>query len=249
MAAMLECKNDIQRPDYRPAAPHEAFMVPLLRREIEAMPEAYLPQSPSGRALDVGCGRQPFRPWLEAHGFRYVSLDVAQNPEGTVDFLCEIDRPLPEALLAAGPFDFLLCLEVLEHVADWETSFANFACLMCSGARALVTCPHFYFLHEEPNDFWRPTPYAFQHFAAKYGFEVKFQKAAGDGWDILGTLLASSYPQPVGRSLVNRLVNRAYWSVHRLLLWGLKSRQLQSRVSWHSPFTFYQANVVVLEKT
>jgi hypothetical protein len=104
-------------------------------------------------------------------------------------------------------------------------------------------------LHLEPHDFWRPTPYAFQYFAARHGFAVRFQKTAGDGWDILGTLLISSYPQPKGRSLVNRIINRMYWSIHRLLLWGLLSRQLQKRVAWCSEFTFYQSNVVVLEKS
>ncbi|MGQ9898624.1 MAG: class I SAM-dependent methyltransferase [Acidobacteriota bacterium] len=245
---MLERKDYVQRPEYIPAAPHEAFIVPLLRQEIEVALDSYLPTNRAGSVLDVGCGRQPFRPRLEAEGFHYVSLDVAQNPEGTVDFICEIDRPLPDNLLAAGPFDFVLCLEVLEHVADWDMSFANFARLMRSGARVLLTCPHFYMLHLEPHDFWRPTPYAFQYFALKYGFTIKLQKTAGDGWDILGTLLASSYPQPRGRSLTNRLVNRIYWWTHRALLWGLQSRQLQSRVRWESRFTFYQSNVVVIEK-
>jgi len=188
-------------------------------------------------------------PCWKRRDFHYVGLDVEQNPEGTVDVLCEIDQPLPESLLAGGPFDFILCLEVLEHVADWEMTFANFARLLRPGARALITCPHFYMLHLEPHDFWRPTPYAFQYFAARHGFTVRLQKTAGDGWDILGTLLASGYPQPVGRSLINRLVNRAYWWVHRALLWGLRSRQLQSRVRWQSRFTFYQSNVVVLEKS
>ena len=246
---MLERKHYVQRPDYTPAAPHEAFMVPLLRQEVEAALEAYLPAVRGGRVLDVGCGRQPFRPWLEARGFHYVGLDVEQNPEGTVEVICEIDQPLPEGLLAGEPFDFILCLEVLEHVADWEATFANFARLLRPGARALITCPHFYMLHLEPHDFWRPTPYAFQYFAARHGFTVRLQKTAGDGWDILGTLLASGYPQPVGRSLVNRLVNRAYWWVHRSLLWGLRSRQLQSRVRWQSRFTFYMSNIVVLEKS
>jgi SAM-dependent methyltransferase len=247
---MLERKHYVQRPDYTPAAPQEAFIVPL-RAAGSRSGAGSLPSGCSGwarprcrlRTAAIPC------PWLEAQGFHYVGLDVEQNPEGTVDVLCEIDQPLPEVLLAGEPFDFILCLEVLEHVADWEATFANFARLLRPGARALITCLHFYMLHLEPHDFWRPTPYAFQYFAARHGFTVRLQKTAGDGWDILGTLLASGYPQPVGRSLVNRLVNRAYWWVHRALLWGLRSRQLQSRVRWQSRFTFYQSNVVVLEKS
>jgi len=99
---MLERKHYVQRPDYTPAAPHEAFIVPLVRQEVEAALEAYLPAVHGGRVLDVGCGRQPFRALLEAQGFHYVGLDVEQNPEGTVDVLCEIDQPLPESCWPVG---------------------------------------------------------------------------------------------------------------------------------------------------
>jgi hypothetical protein len=47
------------------------------------------------KVLDAGCGRQPFRRLLEEKGCVYSAMDVNQNPEGSVQFICAIDEELP----------------------------------------------------------------------------------------------------------------------------------------------------------
>jgi hypothetical protein len=42
---------------------------------------------------------------FERKGHAYVSGD-AQNPTGVVDHIAEVDKDLPAALIASGPFDF-----------------------------------------------------------------------------------------------------------------------------------------------
>lgn len=195
------------RPAYAPSWPPETFIVPRLAGAIGPALAAALARLPAGaRVLDVGCGRQPFRATIAARGLRYFSLDAVQNPEGTVDFLAALDGPLPEAVLAAGPYDFLLCTEVLEHVADWPAAFRNLARLAAPGAEVLVTCPHFYPLHEAPYDFWRPTPYAIRHYAGTHGFDVARLEQLGDNWEVLGTFLAEAWAYPRTRRVTDRLV-------------------------------------------
>ena len=59
--AELKRANIIERATYEPSGPQEEFVVPLLRRHIEEVLSAYAKLSSSNlRALDVGCGRQPF---------------------------------------------------------------------------------------------------------------------------------------------------------------------------------------------
>jgi SAM-dependent methyltransferase len=233
-----------RRPDYLPGSPPEEFIVPLLRERIEAALRADLPPAPRS-VLDVGCGRQPFRPLLEGPGSRYVGMDVTQTPEGTVDVLAAADAPLPPELCERGPFDFILCTEVLEHVADWGTAFANFAALLRPGGRALLTCPHFYKLHEEPYDFWRPTLHALGHYARANGLAVLRQEAAGDGWDVLGTLLASCVAAPRRPGLLPRLACRGVNACRRLAFALLKWRLPQRLARLHG---VYLSNVVLLEK-
>ncbi len=236
-----------RRPNYEPGAPQYQFIVPLLRQHIEQILLTYgKPTSLHPRALDVGCGRQPFRKDLETLGYTYMSIDAQENSEESVDVVCEIDKPLPPELIKKGTFDFILCTEVMEHVADWDVAFSNFAELLAPGGRLFITCPHFYQLHEEPYDFWRATPYALQYFGNKFGLKILHQVNAGDAWDVLGTLLASFYSLPASRSLRDRILNRVVSQCRRLLFQLVISRHIQTAVHLHS--SLYLANIVVFEK-
>ena len=235
-----------ERPDYEPACPQEEFIVPLLRQEIESALAVAMPAAAHGRALDVGCGRQPFRKTLEAAGYSYFSLDAQQNVENTVDVVGAIDAPLAPQIIKNGPYDFILCTEVLEHVADWETAFRNLANLLNRGGRVLITCPHFYQLHEEPYDFWRPTLHSLQYFAWRHGLQTLQLKAAGDAWDVLGTVLANCQPSASSRRLRDRGVSKLVKLSQRFVFKLLASRRLQKLVKMEGPL--YQSNVVVFKK-
>ncbi len=237
----------VERATYVPNAPCEEFIVPLLSAHVaRSLGEFASPAPVLARALDCGCGRQPFRAALEAIGYSYTGTDVAQNPEGSVDVTCAIDGPLPRALLERGPFDFVLCTEVLEHVAGWDVAFANFSALLKPGGRVLVTAPHFYQLHEEPYDFWRPTLNAIDLFAARSGLRVIHRQKVGDGWDVLGTLLGSVHPFPRSRRLLDRVYAKVARIAQRAIFRWLRSQTIQRRLHIGSPL--YLSNLAVLEK-
>ena len=163
---------------------------------------------------------------LEALGYRYFSLDVEQNATGTVDFVCRIDGALPRAVVATmSAYALVICTEVLEHVADWGKAFANLAHLTAPGGRILITCPHFYMLHEEPHDYWRPTLHALRYYSDEAGLRVLEAKAAGTAWDILGTLVVTSAPVAVRPVLLNRLLSLGirflYGVTRRILVNGM----------------------------
>lgn len=231
--------------DQRPGTA-DAFIVPVLRDAIERAIAECGASSPAGsRVLDLGCGRQPFRALLERQGYHYTSCDVMQNADGTVDHLCAIDGVLPPSLTSLGPFELLLCTEVLEHVADWTSAFAHVAALAAPGGRVIFTCPHVYPLHEEPYDFWRPTPYALYHFAAAHGFIVDRFEPAGDGWDVLGTVLGSL--RVTGRpGIVGRIARLGACAVKRLVLEALRRGTVRAWVGAGGPW--YLSNVAILRR-
>lgn len=236
-----------RRADYELAPPQDRFIVQLLKTHIDEVLSTYTKsESPHPRVLDVGCGRQPFRKELETLGYEYFSIDVHQNPEQSVDILCEIDRPLPNELIALGTFDFIMCTEVLEHVVDWDTTFDNLTKLLSSNGRLFITCPHIYQLHEEPYDFWRATPYALQHFGNKFGIKIIHQVNAGNAWDVLGTVLANFYTLPVSRKLSDRILNRIVSICRKFILKLLLIGYLQKSVRLQS--SLYQSNIVVFQK-
>jgi len=232
---------------YSVGADSELFVVPILFDRITKLIDEHCGRiSRPARVLDVGCGRQPFRGQIEALGCSYYGFDVQQTPEETVHFLGVLDGSLP-AELADGPkYDFILCTEVLEHVADWHSAFQNLALLARPGSRMLVTCPFFYLLHEEPYDFWRPTVHALDYFASAHGFRVVSREAAGDCWDVLGTLLASCAASPRQPSLLGRLGSKTVNGFRRIVLWLLKRRWLQRLADFRGDL--YTCNVFVLER-
>ncbi len=198
-----------RRSIYVPLWPQETFMVPLLDHYIRALlDDAQAALLPNRRVLDLGCGEQPLKSTLIERGYEYFSSDVQQNASESVDFLGPVDGPLHADLLAAPTFGLIVCTEVCEHVADWTIAFENMARLLSPGGLLLLTCPFFYFLHEQPYDFWRPTPHAVRFHAARAGLTVVRQEQAGDVWDVLGTLLASLDPWPQSRRLTHRTASR-----------------------------------------
>lgn len=237
----------VRRDRYVPTGRQEEFIVPLLRGEIERILGQFVTESTRGMAvLDVGCGRQPFRTYIESHGLRYVGLDVEQNQEGTVDVVCRIDQPLPEVLLEKGPFDFVICTEVLEHVAFWTDAFKNLAQLVRPGGTCLITCPFFYHLHEEPYDFWRPTLHCLRAHAGEHGFTVESEQRAGSFFDVLGTLIGNFGCYPAKETLVSRLATKLTGKAVGLLFRVLKSRWLAREVRTETQV--YLSNIVVLKK-
>lgn len=166
-------------------------MVPLLEAAIVTRIGEFGRNAGSGKScLDVGCGGQPLREQITALGFEYVSVDMTQNIAGSVDYIGAIDGELPAAL-AARSFDFVICTEVLEHVANWPAAFANLARVLQAGGRLLITCPHIWVPHEEPADFFRPTSWALAHHGDKAGLRAVEITRLGDGYDVLGTVLAA----------------------------------------------------------
>lgn len=239
----------IEKRSYRASLPVEHFIVQLLKGQIESELRA-LPERDDFRVLDLGCGGQPFRHMFEEKRHVYLSAD-AQNPLGIVDYVMELDKDLPGELLAGGSFDFILCTEVLEHVADLERAFSNISRLLKPGGRILLTCPFFYILHEQPYDFCRFTPYLLKHYADRHELnEIRIDRL-GNTWDVLGTVLGASYNDVyaiktgVTAKIVRKLVEYVVRSIYRLL----KKGWLQSMVALDNKFhPVYLSNLAILEK-
>ncbi|MBP1684827.1 MAG: Methyltransferase domain protein [Deltaproteobacteria bacterium] len=236
-----------ERTAYQSQWPAEDFMVPVLRRMIESGIDRYARAAPpDARALDVGCGGQPFRRVLEAMGYRYIGFDALQNPAGTVDVVGAIDEPLPPQLDAQGPFHFILCTEVLEHVARWHVAFANLARLLSPGGRLLITCPHFYPPHEEPYDFWRPTIHAVDWYAREVGLKPLEVRRGGDAADILGTMLAVTRIRAARPRFSDHVLAAVSQLVRRCVAAALRTPWVRQRLVMKGPL--YLSLFAVLEK-
>lgn len=236
-----------ERTEYKPGHPVEEYIVPLLKLHIDILLAAHAKPLGSGcKALDVGCGSQPFRRILEGYGLTYFGLDTQPASDGSVAFVAAIDSPLPPEVQRAGPFDFVLCTEVLEHVANWPMAFDNLAQMTIQGGMVLVTCPHYYILHEEPYDFWRPTLHAIRYHSIRAGFKVVSAEAAGTPWDVFGTWLGAVAPMATNRTITNRAMARLFHFGRQSILFFLRKGWIQRRIALRGKT--YLSNIVVLER-
>ena len=236
--------NIVERADYVPSSEAEIPMIRVINAFVSDFFSRH--DMKGGKVLDAGCGRQPFRKRLEEAGCSYTSMDVNQNPEGSVQYVCAIDEALPQALVQAGPFDLIFCLEVLEHVADWDAAFGNFDKLLKKGGRLVATTPFFYRIHEEPYDFWRPTSYAFEYYGLRYAFKTELVVRGGDSWDILGTMLTLGGIYSRDRKFFNRLLGLCIRNFIRLIKRGILEGYFSKRVILDNGY--YLSNGIVMIK-
>ncbi|MCB2155973.1 class I SAM-dependent methyltransferase [bacterium] len=138
--------------------------------------------SDGGRLLDIGCGAQPYRPWVEAAGLEYVGTDwpksihEAQTGDTVTADLSQ--RPWP---FGDSEFHALLCTEVLEHQPDPGAFLAECARVCRPGGTLVLTTPLLWPEHEAPYDFYRYTQYGLRHLFEQAGFEPEMIEPRG-GW-------------------------------------------------------------------
>ena len=109
------------RVSYDDDAGRDRWEVRIVNAWIRATVPRVLATVPPGPVIDAGCGEQPFRALVEANARQYVGMDIVQNSSHSVVMLSDL-----ESVPATGPrYPFVLCTEVLEHVADIDRSFAG----------------------------------------------------------------------------------------------------------------------------
>jgi SAM-dependent methyltransferase len=236
-----------RRENYETASgEQEFFTTQLLRRVIDGVLNDTKLWPATARVLDVGAGECPLRNGLVASGHSYASLDVVQNKTGTIDFVAGIDGVLPREL-ESRQFDGIVCTEVLEHVADWNSAFRNLNTLLVDGGICVITAPFLYMPHEEPHDFWRPTDFALRWYAGKYGFIVESAERIGGGWEALGTVFLSTAVCRRDKNLLSYFLAFPVWLAHRIVKMLLKTRVLEQLCELQT--RFYLGNIMILRKT
>jgi SAM-dependent methyltransferase len=143
----------------------------------------------TGRLLDVGCGNQPYRPYLKAVA-HYIGLDYpptqgAPHP-GARPQVHGDARTLP---FADRSFDGVLCSQVLEHVDRPEAVVREMGRVLKPGGMGLISIPFFYNLHMEPHDYFRFSPYGIRDLLARNGLVVRQLRGQGG----IGTLLVQMF--------------------------------------------------------
>ena len=169
-----------------------------------------------GRLLDLGCGFVPLYAVYRDLVEDIVCVDwentLHLNPH--LDFTADLNETIN---LEDSSFDTIVLTDVLEHIAEPARLISEISRLLGPGAKLIAGVPFFYWLHEEPFDFYRYTEHALRRFCKGSGLNVVSLEPYGGLPEIL-TDLTSKGIQRLPRGLrfllrpIHTLVTRIFWS-------------------------------------
>lgn len=155
--------------------------------------DAYIQKAVPGTTfLDAGCGEGKVRDLLpkEVH---YVGVDIFQG-ENSAGYHAWTHRPtihadLHQLPLSQSSCDVVVLLYVLEHVQSPQKVLGEIARVMKPGAMLFAAVPFVHQVHHAPNDYFRFTKYALEHFFRSVGLTTVSIRPLGGYFRCLGNFL------------------------------------------------------------
>lgn len=188
----------------------------LLARLIADFYEKSIARYAAGKLLDLGCGTVPLYGLYRSHASEVTCVDWGNSPHeiNHVDIAHDLTTPLP---FDDACFDTIILSDVLEHLPEPQNLWREMARVLAPGGRVILNVPFMYWLHEEPNDFYRYTRHALRRFAENAGFEVLELASLGGAPEVVADVISKSVRL---RRYGPRIAN----AVQRLCLWFIKTR-------------------------
>ncbi len=189
--------------------------ISLQSRLLHADTLALIRAHASGRCLDAGAGRSPWRALLESRGVAVLSLDVEARGPG-VDLVADLQQ-MPE--LPSASFDTIVCTQVLEHLPRPGAALSEIARVLRPGGALILSAPHLSMLHELPHDYFRFTAEGLRVLIEAQGLEVVEIRPSGGLVAFVGHPLSLALLTTLGAFPGLRAA--AFWLDQLLLVWLL----------------------------
>lgn len=189
-----------------------------------------MPKHARGRLLDLGCGKVPlfglYRPFVSD----IVCVDWRDSEH--TDFRADLTDKLP---FHDGEFDTILLSDVLEHIAAPDPLWREMARVLKNGGRIILNVPFFYWLHEQPHDYYRYTEFALARFVRESGLTLLVLLRTGGSLEVVTDIFSKhAAAVPLGKTAAS-LAQSAVSLVRRTRLGTF----LSERTSRSFPFGYF----------
>ncbi|PKF61723.1 hypothetical protein CW745_10410 [Psychromonas sp. psych-6C06] len=144
-----------------------------------------------GNLLDLGCGQVPL---FEAYR-GYISDNTCVDWGGSLhrneylDLEHDLTKPLP---FGDGLFDTIILSDVLEHIPEPERLFSELFRVLSPNGKLILNVPFYYWIHEQPNDYYRYTEFALKRFVERSSLTLIKLESIGGVPEILADILAKN---------------------------------------------------------
>jgi SAM-dependent methyltransferase len=151
-----------------------------------------LPIHARGKLLDLGCGKVPLYGAYKGvvDDVTCVDWQNSLHKNNHLDVVADLNELLP---LEAAHFDTVILSDVLEHIREPQQLVGEIFRVLKPGGKLIMNVPYFYWLHEEPFDYYRYTKHALKFMAEKSGMEVLEIESLGGLPEILADLHAKLF--------------------------------------------------------
>jgi SAM-dependent methyltransferase len=174
-----------------------------------ARTEPWIRNYARGHLLDLGCGSVPYFGIYCELVSRATCIDWphSANDLRHIDAAADLASPLP---FRESVFDTVLATDVLEHVPRPEMLINEIARVLRRDGYLILSVPFFYWVHEEPHDYYRYTEYALTRFCTEAGLVPTAIEQYGGAPEIVLDILLKhlAYLAPVCSPLCSSLALR-----------------------------------------
>lgn len=151
----------------------------------------YIKRYVRGVLLDLGCGKVPLYEAYRDFVIDNICVDWIQSPHGNeyLDVNCDLAQDLP---FADATFDTVILSDVLEHIPEPMHLLREISRLLSKNGTLIMNVPFFYWLHEEPNDYYRYTEFALRRLVETAGLQLIELRITGGVPEIIADLIAKN---------------------------------------------------------
>lgn len=129
-----------------------------IRRYNNKFIKSYASNVSNKTILEIGSGKQ-------MHGENFYSAKKYFD-ETNVFIQSDINKSFGHKIIdittldEREQYDIILCMNVLEHVFNYQLAISNLYNAVRTGGHVVVFLPGYYPLHDEPHDYWRFTEHS-----------------------------------------------------------------------------------------
>lgn len=193
-----------------------------------------------GKVLDLGCGKVPLYQLYKDYASEVICADWKNSLHKNkyLDKNIDINQNLD---FDSCEFDTVLLSDVFEHIIYPNKLMIEIHRILKTDGNLIMNVPFFYYLHEEPYDYFRYTKFALQTLAEEAGLKVLELHAYGGVLEILVDLISKIV-------LVIPLIGKTISRCGQTFAWIILKTKLGIKISERTSAKFPLGYYMVVKK-